>query len=390
MTSARSWAMAVAAAGANFMSFGLLFSFGLLLTPLADEFDASTPAVASVFSGSVLCYYLAGAVGGSISDRKGARPVVAFGAVALPSGLVLASVAPTLWWLFAAYVPLVGLAVGSCYAPLIGAVGRAMPERQGLAIAVVLTGVGGGTLAMPLVIRALLDRSDWRSSFRVLAAATLVVLAIAAVLVRDRVGARPAGRPAIWRSMARSSEFRRLYLSVVLVAPGFYAPLAFLNDYAVDRAIAPSRAALLVGAIGLGSVTTRIGFGALAPRLGPLRQYQLSHALFLVSLAAWLMAGDRIAILAVSALIHGVAWAAWVTATPLVLAGWFGVDDLGSAVGGFYTGLGLGAVVGPPLTGAIIDRAGHGAAIATVLASSAAALVIVGLAGGGSLSWRRR
>lgn len=176
----------------------------------------------------------------------------------------------------------------------------------------------------------------------------------------------------------------------MLVAPGFYAPLAFLNDYAVDRAIAPSRAALLVGAIGLGSVTTRIGFGALAPRLGPLRQYQLSHALFLVSLAAWLMAGDRIAILAVSALIHGVAWAAWVTATPLVLAGWFGVDDLGSAVGGFYTGLGLGAVVGPPLTGAIIDRAGHGAAIATVLASSAAALVIVGLAGGGSLSWRRR
>ncbi len=382
--------MAVAAAGANFMSFGLLFSFGLLLTPLADEFDASTPAVASVFSGSVFCYYLAGAVGGSISDRKGARPVVAFGAVALPSGLVLASVAPTLWWLFAAYVPLVGLAVGSCYAPLIGAVGRAMPERQGLAIAVVLTGVGGGTLAMPLVIRALLDRSDWRSSFRVLAVVTLVVLAMAAALVQDRVETRPSGRPAIWRSMLRSSRFRRLYLSVVLVAPGFYAPLAFLNDYAVGRAIAPGRAALLVGAIGLGSVTTRIGFGALAPRLGPLRQYQLSHVLFLVALAAWLLAGDRVGVLAVSALTHGVAWAAWVTATPLVLARWFGVDDLGSTVGGFYTGLGLGAVVGPPLTGAIIDQAGHRAAIGVVLASSAAALVLVGLAGGGSLSWRRR
>ena len=33
--------MAVAAAGANFMSFGLLFSFGLLLTPLAEEFDGA-------------------------------------------------------------------------------------------------------------------------------------------------------------------------------------------------------------------------------------------------------------------------------------------------------------------------------------------------------------
>ncbi len=382
--------MAVAAAGANFMSFGLLFSFGLLLTPLAEEFDASTPAVASVFSGSVLCYYLAGAVGGSISDRKGARPVVTFGAVALPTGLVLASVAPSLWWLFAAYVPLVGLAVGSCYAPLIGAVGRSIPERQGLAIAVVLTGVGAGTLAMPLIIRALLDRSDWRSAFRILAVVTLAVLALAALLVRDRVEARPADRPAIWHSMARSARFRRLYLSVVLVAPGFYAPLAFLNDYAVERAIAPGRAALLVGAIGFGSVTTRIGFGALAPRLGPLRQYQLSHVLFLVALATWLVAGDRVAILAVSALIHGVAWAAWVTATPLVLAGWFGVEDLGSAVGGFYTGLGLGAVIGPPLTAAIIDRAGHEVAISTLLASSVAALVLVGLAGGGSLSWPGR
>lgn len=382
--------MATAAAGANFMSFGLLFSFGLLLTPLTEEFDASTPAVASVFSGSVLCYYLAGAVGGSISDHRGARPVVAFGAIALPGGLVLASVAPSLSWLFAAYVPLVGLAVGSCYAPMIGAVGRAMPERQGVAISVVLTGVGGGTLAMPLIIRALLDRSDWRSAFRVLAAVTLVVLVIAAVLVRDRVETRPADRPAIWRSMAHSTRFRRLYLSVILVAPGFYAPLAFLNDYAVDQAITPSRAAVLVGAIGFGSVTTRIGFGALAPRLGPLRQYQLSHALFLVSLTAWLVAADRLTVLAVSALVHGVAWAAWVTAAPLVLAGWFGVEDLGSAVGGFYTGLGLGAVIGPPLTGAVIDRAGHQAAIGIVLASSFVSLLLVGLAGAGQLSWRRR
>ncbi|MEL6984043.1 MAG: MFS transporter [Actinomycetota bacterium] len=113
------------------MSFGLLFSFGLFLTPLAETFDASTAAVASVFSGSVLCYYAAGAVGGAVSDRRGARSVVVFGAVALPGGLILASFAPSLWVLFALYAPLVGCAVGSCYAPLIGAVGRALPSRQG-------------------------------------------------------------------------------------------------------------------------------------------------------------------------------------------------------------------------------------------------------------------
>lgn len=383
--------MAVSAAAVNIMSFGLLFSFGLFLTPLADTFDASTPAVASVFSGSVLCYYVAGAVGGAVSDRRGAGPVVAFGALALPVGLVLASFAPSLWLLFAAYVPLVGLAVGSCYAPLIGAVGRALPARQGLAISVVLTGVGAGTLAMPLVIRFLLDRTDWRTTFRLLAGVTLVVLAVAAAVVVDRGGDR-SDRPPVWRSMVRSSAFRRLYLSVVLVAPGFYAPLAFLNDYAIDQGIDAGQAAALVGSIGLGSVLTRLGFGALAPRLGPLRQYLGSHALFLVGMVLWLVADGRPGILALSAIVHGVGWAAWVTAAPLVLAGWFGVDDLGTTVGGFYTGLGLGAVIGPPVTGAIIDGAGHRAALVSLIATTVASIVLVWSASvpPGRLSWRRR
>lgn len=383
--------MAVSAAAVNVMSFGLLFSFGLFLTPLAETFDASTPAVASVFSGSVLCYYLAGAIGGAISDRRGARPVVAFGAVALPAGLVLASFAPSLWLLFAAYVPLVGLAVGSCYAPLIGAVGRALPRQQGLAISVVLTGVGAGTLAMPLVIRFLLDRSDWRSTFRLLAVVTLVVLVIATLVVVDRGGDRSDGPP-VWRSMIRSSAFRRLYLSVVLVAPGFYAPLAFLNDYAVRRGIDAGQAAALVGSIGLGSVLTRLGFGALAPRIGPLRQYLGSHALFLVAMFCWLVADGRPAVLALSAIVHGVGWAAWVTAAPLVLAGWFGVDDLGTTVGGFYTGLGVGAVIGPPVTGAIIDASGHRAALVSLIATTVASIVLVWAASvpAGRLSWRRR
>lgn len=383
----RSWAMAVAAAAVNFMSFGLLLSFGLFLTPLSDEFDASTGAVALVFSGSVLCYYVAGAVGGSIGDRIGARPLVAFGAASMSIGLWVGASAASLWQLFVVYVPLVGLAVGACYAPLIGAVGRAMPDRRGLGIGVVLTGVGGGTLAMPLIIRALLDRGDWRSAFRTLAVVVLVILAAATIVIDDRGRGRTGGSgSSIWRVMLASPRFRLLYGSIVLIAPGFYAPLTFLNDYAIDRGIDPGRAALLVGAIGFGSVATRIAFGAVAPRLGPLRQYQLSHGLFLVALTIWSAADGRPAVLLVSAVLHGVAWAAWVTATPLVLADWFGVDDLGSTVGGLYTGLGVGAVIGPPISGAIIDAWGHRPALATLLATTAASLVVLALAARSSVT----
>ena len=72
--------------------------------------------------------------------------------------------------------------------------------------------------------------------------------------------------------------------------------------------------------------------------------------------------------LLVLAALHGLAWAAWVTAAPLVLATWFGVQDLGLLVGGFYTGLGFGAFIGPAVSGFVIDEAGYRPALALVIA----------------------
>lgn len=375
------WVLATAAAASNFVTFGVLFSFGLFLTPLSETFGASTAAVASIFSGSVFCYYLAGALGGMLGDRWGARPVVAFGAIALPLGLVGAAASDQLWQLFALYVPLVGLAVGSCYSPLIGAVGRTMPNRRALAIAVVLTGVGGGTLAMPLVIRALLDRFGWRDTFRVLGLVAALVLIVTAALAASDGGRTGGGPSGVVKSMLRSRPFRRLYLSVVLIAPGFYAPLAFLNDYAVDQGIQTGLAAVLVATIGLGSVASRIGFGATAQRFGPMRQYRFSHMLFLTALSCWAIAdwfpSAPFLVLAAGAALHGLGWAAWVTAAPLVLADWFGVDDLGLSVGGFYTGLGVGALIGPPVTGAVIDAVGYREALMVVLVTTAASLAVL-------------
>lgn len=381
---AADWLAAVGAAAANFIGFGVLFGFGLFLTPLADEFETTTGPVAPLFAGSVLCYYFASMLGGLLADRHGPVPVVAFGAVAFPVGLFGSSMAGELWQVYLVYVPLVGLAVGSCYASLIGVIGRRFTERRALAIAVVLTGVGAGTLVMPVVIRLLLDQGGWRFAFRVLAAASAVIFLLTAVATRERAGThrQPAslGLVAGIRLLAASPRFRRLYLSVVLIAPGFYAPLAFLNDHAVSEGIGTGTAALLVSSIGLSSAASRIGFGQTAARLGPLRQYRLSHIVFLVSLVIWFGSGGSPWAMAAAAVLHGLGWAAWVTAAPLVLTEWFGVEDLGFLVGGFYTGLGVGALIGPVVSGFVIDRAGYEPAIAVVVAASVLSLLT--LAGG--------
>lgn len=375
MDSRRAWLIAGVACAANFVTFGALFSFGVFQRSIAEDFGTSTGPVAALFSLAVCCYYLAGAVGGRVADRYGVRVVLLSALVLLPVGLVASSRAQTLGQLYLCYAPLVGAAVGCCYPPLIGVVGRWFDRRRALAIAVVLLGVGGGTLVMPNVSEALEHRYGWRTTFVIVAVvgAATVGLAAAVTTTPDRHGAAP---PASLGSIVGSARFRRLYLSVVLVGPGFYTPLAFYNDYAVDHGVGRTAAAALIGLVGGSSVAARLVFGWFGGGLGSMGQYRTGYGLMLAGLLVWLVAGGAYPLLVLAAVLHGLGWAAWVTATPLVLTDWFGVRDLGGVLGTFYTGLGVGALAGPAASGFLIDRSGYRPAIAAVALATALACAV--------------
>ena len=362
------WLTVAGAFAANLVTFGILFSFGVILTPLAETFDTTTGPVATVFSGSVFVYYLAGVVGGRLSDRLGVRPVTAIASVLLPAGLLLTSWAPSLPWAMLFYVPLVGVGVGFSYSPMLGGIGRLFDRRRSMAIGLVLAGVATGTLAGPLLLRVLIDEYGWRPTFRIVAVGAFVILALGSLSFREP---RPATTQQISiRHMSRSRNFRTLYLSAIVISPGFYAPLAFLNDYAISRDIGAGAASALVGVSGAFSVVVRLVAGSVGDRFDALGRYQLSYLLMSAALAVWLFSGGSYALLVVCALLHGAGWAVWVTATPTVLASWFGVAQLGGLLGLFYTGLGIGAPLGPAVSGFIIDRWSYRPAVAVALVTS--------------------
>ncbi len=92
------------------------------------------------------------------------------------------------------------------------------------------------------------------------------------------------------------------------------------------------------------------------------------------ALAIWWASGGSAAVLIISAVTHGVGWAVWVSATPSVLAEWYGVENLGGVIGIYYTGLGVGGLVGPAVCGFVIDAAGFEPALALVTVTSLVAL----------------
>jgi MFS family permease len=109
-----------------------------------------------------------------------------------------------------------------------------------------------------------------------------------------------------------------------------------------------------VGVIGAGSALGRLALGAVAERLGPVRTFQLAVLILTVSFAVWLLASDYPQ-LAIFTFLLGLGYGGWVALSPSVMAELFGPQGLGGSVGALYTGAGVGALLGPPFAGFLVD-----------------------------------
>jgi MFS family permease len=131
----------------------------------------------------------------------------------------------------------------------------------------------------------------------------------------------------------------------------------YLPTAALAEGVSPVAAAALIGVIGVASVVGRLAIGALADRVGRVRTFQASFAVLAASFVIWLVGGSWPGLLAF-AVVLGTGYGGWIALQPTVLAEMFGTRGLGGLVGLVYTAAGLGALVGPPLAGVLIDATG--------------------------------
>ncbi|HKF77326.1 MAG TPA: MFS transporter [Candidatus Dormibacteraeota bacterium] len=369
----RPWVVVGAAFVSMFTVFGVVYSFGVFFEPMAREFRTGQGATSVVFAVTAFSFFMLGAVTGPIADRAGPRRVVLFGAVAMSAGLVLTAFAPSIWVGYATYGLGVGVGTACGYVPMVAAVGATFDRRRALAIAVAVSGIGVGTLAVPPVAALLVGPLGWRRTYLVFGAASLLVLATCAGLAGTPTAAPPQRHGG--RRVLRSREFGLLYASGLCSSFALFLALVHLVPYATRLGVASVPAAGLVSVVGVGSAGGRVVLGGLAERLGAVRTFQVSIGLLLISYVAWYLAPGYAA-LAAFALALGVGYGGWVALSPSVLAELFGAAGLGGSLGLLYTSAGVGALLGPPFAGFLVDATGtYRPAILAAIALAGAAVV---------------
>ncbi|MBK6864763.1 MAG: MFS transporter [Ideonella sp.] len=355
------WVIVWAVFASLALIFGVSYSFAAFFASFAHEFDADRADVSLVFGLSGLVYFVLGAGGGMLADRFGPRRVCSAGMVCIAAGLAGASQAGSMAAIYAAYGVGIGIGIALVYTPAMACVQPWFTQRRGLAAGIASSGIGAGTLLLPLLAAWAIAEWQWRGALRALAVAVLLV-GLAATLLLKRAPAAVAsarGGPS-GASLAEALRDRRfwwLYLACFAASPSMFIPFAHVSASARDLGVDAASAVGLVGLIGIGSLVGRFAIGALADRIGRTLTLVLAQVSMGAAYLLWQVAGGYAA-LAVFALWFGLSYGGIVSMLPALCMDLFGARAVASILGTLYTGAAAGNLLGPVVAGAVFDATG--------------------------------
>src|SRR6185503_13950414 len=227
--------------------------------------------IALVFSVAAFLWFLAGAPGGVLADRFGARRVALAGVACLAAALALAAVSRSVGVLYVTYSVGIGLGVGLVYVPSVGAVQPWFGANRAFASGIAIAGIGAGNFAGPLFAAWSIGLFGWRGAYLALAAVVLLLGGVAAVSLRQKDHRASGSREGIPLNAAlKTAPFWLLFASLVLSCIGLFVPMVHLSPYATDAGYSQAQGVALVSLIGVGSLLGRFTVGAPSDRIGRL------------------------------------------------------------------------------------------------------------------------
>lgn len=355
---------------AHFIGFGIIYSFTVFFPSILDEFGqgrGQTSWIVSIAAGLMLG---AGSVTGRLADRYGPGRVLAAGGALIGAGLLLSSLATSIWHVYVAYGLALGLGVACAFVPSVATVGQWFERRRGLAIGLAAAGTGIGSIVLAPTSSRLIEAYGWRAAMRIEAAIAVVALLVAGSVLRARLsGTTGAGA---WQVARSNPTFLLLYVSGLVASYGYWVPFVHVVPFAEDLGITGARAALLVSIMGVTNTAGRIVMGAVADRIGRHRMMQLSAFAMAVAFVLWPLA-DSWGALAAFGAFYGLFAGSFIALMPALAGDYFGMQRIAGITGLLFSGAAVGTLLGAPVTGMLYDARGS---YTTGILVAAASLVV--------------
>lgn len=391
------WVVAASAVGLFWGPPVTVYSFSVFLKPLMQEFRAGRAAVSLGFTVHLIVGAVCAPLVGWLVDRYGSRRVILsatfmFGLILLSNKVFSANL-----WQFYFFCVALGLLInGVGPIPYGYLVSHWFDRRRGLALGLMMIGLGSGAMIMPSLAQQLIGRFGWRTTYAALGGGVLLIaMPVVAAFLKDKPqdqgllsdGASPknssAGSetpqglsaPDAWHS----GTFWLMVCAFFLVSASVQGCLIHTTAMLSDRGIPAPMAALGSSLVGAAVLLGRVATGYLLDRLFAAHVAAVFFAGAALGIALFWLGTTPVAF--AGAFLIGLGLGAEVDLIAFLISRYFGLRAFGRVYSSAFAAFALAGSLGPLIMGASFDRTGsyRGALVIFLGATLVAALLMTRL-----------
>lgn len=340
--------------------WGTFSTFGVFFESFVKEFGwtrtitSGASALNNIVFG-ILCIFTA-----DLSKRVGPRCVMTFCGFVLGFSYILISRLTSSWELYL-YFGLCASVGMSPYIPLLSLVPKWFTTNRGRMNAIVLSGMGLGTMIAPPIASRFIALWQWRNSYLVIAVITVVVMVGASQFLRDPVNRQPSEKNGnegfTLRQAVHTREFALLCILYFSFLFCLIATLVHIVIHATGLGIPASNAALTLSIIGGVSIVGMNVMGNIADHLGNKTALCVSYSLMGLSFV-WLTLSDSFWHFYLFSAAFGFSYGGMQALFSPLVAELFGIRSHGVILAAGALVGSVGAAIGPMVAGYVFDILG--------------------------------
>jgi len=369
------WIIVAIAAVGTCTGFGTIYSFSVFFKTWIGEFGSSRAVLSGIYSLAFIIYGLFSMIMGVFSDRYGPRKVIATGGSIMALGCLLTAFVHHTAMLYLTWGLAVGIGVGTCYAPTAATVSKWFVHRKGMAMGILVSGLGMGTLIFSPLSERLIKSFGWRTAIFVIGLIVLTVYLAESLIIRGKprdIGLEPLTAPAKEddleaarrldmpeHSMTVAEALRTRNMWFIFAIHGLWMIgvgiiMAHFVPYATDQGTNVNRAAAMMGLVGAMSVVGRFSLGVLTEHWGIKRSFIIILCCQCLTMLLPFLGSTQWQ-LWMFVIVFGFGYGGLASIFPLAHAELFGVKAMGSLFGISLLGATIGGSTGPLIAGFTFD-----------------------------------
>ncbi|KAF9258994.1 MFS general substrate transporter [Marasmius fiardii PR-910] len=355
----RAWLVVVGSAFASFATFGYVTAWGAFQSYYEDTLlkDHSPSTIAWIGSIQYALVFLPALPVGRMFDLGYFRLPFLLSSTIVVVATFLTAQCKTFWQFLLCQGILQGAACGCTFAPILALIGQWFKKQRGLAIGLVTLGSSLGGTLFPIMTRRLIDEVGFHWALRILGFILLFVLAVPNLTLARRLPGKNVKGGLLNLAAFKFIPYTIWTAGAFVTFLGLYTTLTYIDIAAVEAGISPDFSFYLVAIANASSTLGRLSTGLFAQRFGPINFMAPTTLAAGILTYAWPFARTKGASIAV-AVIYGAMTGSYVSAFMMPLFEMGEIHDIGRRSGMVLSVGAIGALIGPPISGAIKNSTG--------------------------------